>query len=260
MSTALPKWEALHTIAANVFGVSIDGGANKYIPADDYFWSSVASGGLSSHILAEFAFLLTSAPNAVASTTVTINPATGVLTITWGSGSHSLTWANTTTRDRCGATGNFGAATSLVMPGQVEGMWLPNVPGDHDGSVTALGTPESDRKVTVSRSGAVYATSSAERRRIKFNFGGLSKAKVWTADESRTNESLETLWRDALNYRAGVFRHHPNRDVDVTYTTWQSLMTEGLKPSRFRGKYDAVWNSGPIDAMQYVHVAKGGGF
>jgi hypothetical protein len=242
-----------------VFGVSVDGGANKYVAADDYFWHSQADEGPQS-LRAAFQTLLTNAPNAVASTTVTIDDATGIMTITWGSGSHSLAWANTTVRNRCGATADFGAATTLVMPGQVKGLWLPNVLGSNNGTVTGPGLPESDRKVTLSRSGAVWATSNSERRRVKFQFRGLSKAKMCTADETTTNSSLETFWRDSLNYRAGVFRHHPDRTVDNVYTTWASLMTTGLRPTRLKGAYDSVWDSGELEAIQYVHVERGGGF
>jgi len=259
MSTALPKWEALHTIGAGIFGVSVDGGSLKYLAANDYYWHTAAEGG-GAVLLATFATLLATAPNAVAATTVAIDDATGVMTITWGSGSHSLTWANAATRGRCGAAADFAAAAALVMPGQVKGLWLPNAPGENDGSVASVGLPESDRRVTVSRSGAVFPTSSCERRRARFAFGGLTKAKTLTADETRANESLETFWRDALNFRGGIFRHHPDRAVDGVFTTLQSLLTEGLKPTRRRNSYDAVWNSGPIDAMRYVHVAPGGGF
>lgn len=261
MSTALPKWEALHTIAANSIGVGVDGGAFKYIPAGDYYWESLADGGALSSLRQAFQDLLGNAPNAVAATTVALSDTFGILTVTWGSGAHSLQFANTTSRDRFGSVGDIAAWSGAHTFGyQVKGLWLPNVPGFNNGSVNGPGLPEGDRKVTISRSGAVYATSNSERRPARWQFKGLTKAKMLTAEESFTNESLETFWRDALNHSAGIFRHYPDRSSDVLYTTWQSTMTTGLRPGRLKGAYDAVWDSGEMAAMQYVHVATGGGF
>lgn len=257
MSTALPKWESLHTIAANAFAVSVDGAANIFLPAGDYYWESVADGGSVSLRSA----LQTLLAAVVASTTVTINDTTGRILITWGSGIHSLDLQNTATRTRMGAAAtSMGLGSGLLSTYQVKGLWLPNVPGFNNGSVNGPGLPESDRKVTISQSGAVYATSNSERRPARWQFKGLTKAKMLTADETLVNESLETLWRDGLNHSAGIFRHYPDRSVDGTYTTWQSTMTTGLRPTRLKGAYDAVWDSGEMAAMSYVHVATGGGF
>lgn len=258
MATSLPKWSALHTIGSNSFGFGVDGGGLSYVAAGDYFWETAADGGPVTTLRAAIQAILSAA---VASTTVSINDSTGVLQVVWGSGSHSLQFNSSASAARCGSSStNLSAATQHVMSGQVKGIWLPNVPGSNNGSVAGTGLPESDRKVTLSRSGAAWATSNTERRRAKFQFRGLTKAKMLTADETTTNSSLETFWRDALNYRAGIFRHHPDRTVSGTYTTWQSLLTSGLKPTRMKGAYDAVWDSGEVEAIQYVHVATGGGF
>jgi hypothetical protein len=263
MPTALPKLEGLHTIGVNAIGVNVNNAGLKFIQAGDYYWKSApAQGGTGLSLLEAFQTLLTLPPGAVPNTTVTLNAATGKLMIQWGGGTvaTSLAWANNLSRDRFGATANLPQASSITLTRQVRGLWLPNVVGSFTGSAASIGLPESDRKVTIARSGAVCATSSVERVRTAFRWRGLIKAKMTTADEVTGNESLETFWRDVLNFRGGIFRYHPDRTSDTSFTTWQCVLEAGLKPTRFKQQLDAVWDSGDIPAIRYVFAGAGGGF
>jgi hypothetical protein len=259
MGTQLPKLEALHTIGASLFGVNVDSAGLKYISAGDYYWSSTADGG-SASLVSALQTLLTSGLGSVASTTVALDDSTGKITITWGSGSHTIAFTSMAQARMGSADASKGSASSHTLDYQVQGLWLPNVmPSGQDGSVASVWRPVSDRRVTKSRSGAVWATANTTRYETTFEYRGVTKAKTWEADESTVNESFESFWEDALNVRAGIFRHHADRTVDGTYVTCQSLIQEWAETERFRGKYDAVWAL-KIPSAKYVHVATGGGF
>jgi hypothetical protein len=262
MPTQLPRLEGLHTIGTNAIGVNVNNTGPKFLLAADYYWKSTpALGGMGLSLVAAFQTLLTIAPGAVPGTTVTLSPTTGRITIQWGGNVPvALAWANNQSRDRFGAMADVPPALSTTLGRQVKGLWLPNVVGTYTGSGASIGLPESDRKVTISRSGAVCATSSVERLRTAFRWRGLTKAKMLTADEQQGNESLETFWRECLNFRGGIFRYYGDRTSDASFTTWQCVLEQGLKPTRYKQQFDAVWDSGDIPAIGYVYAGAGGGF
>ena len=255
MAITLPKIEALHTVAASSFGGAVDGGGNTFIAANDYYWSSVASGG-SVSLLSAWQTLLAAV---IGGTTVTLDDATGQITVTWGSGTHTFTWANTTARDRFGWTGNLSpAGASFVGQKQAKGVWLPNMPPtDLRSSVATQGARVSDKRVTRAPSGAVWTTRWNEWYEQTLRFVALTKAKTWAGDESLGNESAEQFWADCL-VKGTPIRYHKDRAVDGTHFSYDSLLTS-FEPTVRRRGWEGAWDW-EIPCTSYVHVATGGGF
>ena len=249
----LPKLEALQTWAANACGASVDGGGTTYVAAADYYWSSTADGG-SASLLSAFQTLLAAV---VASTTVTLNDATGKVTITWGSGSHTLAWASTTVRDRFGFADDLASSTGETGTKQVEGLWLPNMPASFvRGSWASAGMRRTDRRIVRNSAGVIYKRRHNSVVDNTLRFGALTAAKCWVAEEDTANESAEQFWLDALDVGA-PFRYHRDRATDGTYVTYHDLLEE-FAPVRRKGNVDASWDW-EIPVGQYVHAATGGG-
>jgi hypothetical protein len=250
-----PKIEAHIEVAANSVGFAVDAGAQAYIAAGIYSWESVGPTAAAS-LRAALQTLLAAA---VASSTVTIADATGLLTITFGSGTHSLTFANTATRDLLGFTSNIpgGGGTAAAATGtrQVKGMWLPPV-GAHGqlASYLSVGRRKSDRIVTAARSGAVYTSVANEYREQRLIFKGLTKAKRFVADEATVNESFEQLWLDYLKTGAG-FRYYLDRTDDTSYQAEDGdrdyVLMAAPNDSRIGAGSDVLWTT-ELELLEYV--------
>ena len=248
------KLEALHTVPASSWGVSIDGGATVYVSSGDCYMSSAAPGGTES-LMTKLATLLSAT---VASTTVTGVVTSGILRtrITWGSGSHSLTWVSTTLRDRLGFTGNLSSAATHNASNQPMGVWLPI--GDPSGllsSYGSLGSRESDKVTHVARSGKVWSTGYNKRTKQRLTWNGQTAAKMWKESENAaTNESAERLYEDflasgkALRWYQGTGTTGyqtalgENRDYYVT--------NPNFEPERMF-RHDAAWRW-TLDLVAYV--------
>jgi len=264
-SVTLGKFEALHTVAASTWGFTVDGdafntnGTTTYIDAGDYFWATTAQGG-SVSLLSN---LQTKLAAIVANTTVSISASTGLLTITWGSGTRKL-HPNAAAQTRFGLASAYAAAATAVGTAHVKGLYLPNVqPSDLSASLLATGGRRSDRVITIAKSGAVWGTTYNKTYENLFAFRGLVKRKVWTADEATTNESLETFWSDCLSVGCTLRWH---RDAtSSSYTEWKDVLREGLGqtvatgPRRMVVGWDGLWDF-ELPCVSYVHVATGGGF
>lgn len=258
----LPRWECLQTFAASTFGGQIDGGAAVYIAAGDYYWRTGVSESVNVSLRAAFQTLLAAT---VGGTTVTLDvstssPPTGKLTIEWGSGSHTFTWASTAIRDRCGFAGNLASSSGETGTLQVQGLWLPNVqPSGLEASVATNGYRDSDRRICESRSGAITKVMHNERTRNTLRFDGLTKAKTWTANEAITNESAESFWAFGMGGTiCAPFRYHADRSTDGTYLTYHDLIRKGFRPTPRKANYDGSW-IWEVPVGKYVHLATGGG-
>lgn len=260
MSTQLPKFESMQTIGSSSFGVNVDGLGWKYINAGDYIWETVGY-AYATRLRSTFENLLkATGPGSVANTVVTIDDSTGKLTITWGSGTHSIDFSSVAQSRIGAASSSYGIpAASWTGEYAVKGRWSPNVmPSGLSGSFAGVFARESDRRVAIARSGAVWARKSTTRRPTTFRFRGVTVAKVWTANESTVNESFETFLTDGLLARSGAFAYFPDRTNDNDYDVACFLGVD-LKAQRDNARIDALWNFA-FDAIEYQHVAAGGGW
>ena len=155
------------------------------------------------------------------------------LTLTAGATSWSLTWTDTELRDALGYTGsipNTNANIAVVGTNQHEGIWLP------DGVWSALnggggnwaGVDELDLRAQESPAGDVFSLAGQMKTVLdQISWTGLSRAKVWLANESTTNESLQKFYRDAIAARApwaltscGPIRWYPDAG-DTDYAEYK---------------------------------------
>jgi hypothetical protein len=246
MSLALPKIESRYTVAANTDGVAIDGGAAAYVAAGDYYLSSPAPGG-SVGLLAAFEAVLAAA---VPQTEVRLDSTTGLVKITWGSGTHTIAWSSASFRDLLGFAGDLTpAAASFEATAQARRLWLPaQAASGLEGSYASMGRLKSDRITIVARDGTPYQRSGGNVWRVeKMTFRGLPRAKVHEADETTANQSFESFLQDGL-LADGQMRVYRDRTDDASYLAGARprdyVLGEGweLTPSRTVGNVDATWD------------------
>ena len=234
------KLEARQTASAS-WTVTVDAGSPAALTAGDCYVGSGYSSGAS--LIANLQAVLAAA---VASTTVTLSATTGKITITWGSGSHAMTWGSSVLRNRLGFTGSLASATSHTSQGQAQYLWIPGVnPGGMLSPITQLGVIETDRRLGLARSGAVCVTQFNARRRQRWSFAGLLPAKTWEPSESTTNESAESFWTDAVQGGAAI-RYYTDKTSASSYLIGSTAMdyqatADAFAPVRLRGDFDGLW-------------------
>lgn len=254
----LPRYELMFSPAASSWGLKIDAGAFVYLAEEDFFWSSIATGGTAS-LRAALQTLLGS----IGGTTVTINATTGIMTITWGAGSHTLTFSGTLA-DRCGfATSVVGPSTVLTGTRQVQGLWLPNVmPGELKAPLAGRGSRTRSRKITRSRGGQVWTRTHGDSMGdAHWRFRGLSAAKTWKESEARRNESFESFWElEASGSAKGAIRYYRDASDATSYLTatyseardfvLADPIASDFAPTPVQASYDGVWDLA-IDAHEF---------
>lgn len=248
-----PRLEALVTAPAITWGGQIDAIGDLFLTAQDYYAESAAPSG--GDLLADWQADLASQ---VGSTTVALDSATGIITLTFGSGTHTYTFADTGFRDLLGFTGNLTpAAASFVAPNQMASIWLPNVEtSGQPGSVNSLGIRDSDGVVQRAKSGKVWGTTSNDYTTTRFEYEALTKAKTFKEDESTVNESFERFWESYIK-KFTAFRYYKDRTSATSYLTPGSsnrdyvLSEKDFKPTRVRRNNDVAWRL-MFDAMLVV--------
>jgi len=245
------KFEGRWTVAANTHGFKIDGGGLVYLPAGDYYWGSgVDSGASLASAIAAFI------SGTVGSTTVVVDDSTGVITIHFGSGSHTLTEWTTTFRNICGINADCTpGAHTWTGNKQVKYLWLPDHgPKDFEGPAAGLGKRVFDRKETLARNGAQWDRTGADWYERSYSFRALSAAKVWEGSETAGNESFESFIDDC--FISGPVRHYTDRTDDNSYlvgSTAREYVLADFKeynPKR-ASKVDNLWDL-TFAARQYI--------
>ncbi len=242
-SATLSRLEALwKSILANTYGGKVDAGANRYLAAGDKYLSSAAPSGAG--VLAEWQALLVLD---VAATTVALQT-DGTIKITWGSGSHSYTWASTAFRNALGFTADLGAATSHTSTKRATCLWLPNnyLSGQR-GSINSLGAREEDTIVTRAQAGGIWRTNYNRYTAQRFEWQSIAKALVWTEEETAPlNGSFESFWTNWLSPE-GTFRHYTDATSATSYLTPIAAASRDYvfdhweDPERVRANSDALW-------------------
>lgn len=243
---ALHKLETLLAVTASTYGWQVDGGTVRYLTAGNYLWHGANGMAAATTLAAHFQ---TQLRVDVANTTVAISDTTGKMTITWGSGSHALTWSNTTWRGICGFAGNLASSTGETGTLQCQYLWYPNVQaGALYSSTHGRGRRSSDLKLIRAKSGKVWARGSGNLpTEGKWRFYGLSRAKTWRESESTTNESAESFWQQCLAL-GRPFRFYTDATDDSTGTTPRDAVYRDyyanvpeFAPTEVRSNTDVSW-------------------
>lgn len=244
------KLESLLTIPSGGYDFSLDdatgGPYTVSLTADNtYYWS--AAGNDTVDLPARLKERMDAA--SVGNTyTVTISAGeggTGKLTIAVDSGTFDLTWTDTELRDLCGFDANISAAASSTGADQVHGLWLPDCPPMTPFSVSDEGWDESDAITTMAPTGQLCSTVYNTRVATSLEWRMVAKARARTADESTTNESFQTFYKQSLwglkewASAGGPINYHPDADVDGTFTNYGVVLDKEFKPPQVTAGFDS---------------------
>lgn len=221
------------------------------VPAGDYYLSTGDT--IADDLPQEFADQLTANASLSGTYTVTISAAesgTGLVTIAaTGITSFTLTWTSTDLRDVLGFAGTLTpSAASFVGTKHARSLWLPNCPYstlNHD----EAGWVESDFRAQETMSGNAFLFAGERRTVNSIMWPAITRAKVWTANETTTNESLQTFWLDVILGEAtwsktagGPIRWHArSASNDSTYHTYHATTWSEFKPDVVREGWTSLW-------------------
>lgn len=242
MATTWDKWEGRWTVPADTHGMTIDA-TSKYVAAGDYYWGSGCDGGSS---LASA--IATAISLVVGSTTCTVDDSTGLLTIHFGSGNHTITWLSTTLRNMCGFASNCTPADhTFTGTKQVQRLWLPNLPAaDYEGAIGSMGKRIYDRRITPCRNGAQWSRLGSDWYERNYSYRAIAVEKIWEGSESVVNESFESFLEDC--FLSNPARHYTDRTDDTSYLVNGSTAREyvlgefGEYNPRRTSKVDDLWD------------------
>ena len=236
------KLEARITVPTGGWDTTV-GGATKTIPAGTYYMSSPGSGARS--FLAEVAFQF-----GASSVAASLGEAgTGLVTIQFA-GATAITWIDAEVQDLLGFADDLAAATSHVSTQSAKAVWLPDVEWNALNSSSGhwRGFDESDMRTASNPAGYVWAVMGQMRVSLDdLVWHGLKQSKVWIANETVVNQSLQRFWREGIWGTAswatagGPFRFHPDAAQDTEFGTYKPLDTTTFRPEQFVRDYAGIW-------------------
>ena len=266
----LPRFEAHVDLnfADSDWGVKVDSGSFASFAQDSYFLSSKFVTGSTNSLIGELVALLSAV---VANTTITQDPLTGIITIHWGSGSHTLTFASSVAAAAFGfdSAGPSSSGATIKSDRCPSSCWLPNRPcGANLGPVASLGGRDVSMVETLAQSGQPYRTTYGLFTRQRFVFEFVTAAKVWKLYQG-TYCSFEQFWESYLAGGDGVFRYYPDAAGDETnpvnysvggvaldYVFWGGVFDEHSesmhRAATSPGPRDTNWSFN-FDAKLFVH-------
>ncbi len=226
-------------------------GGTATIPAGNYYLSSGDT--LADDLLQEWADQINGLAGTSGTYSVSIGAGengTGKVTISaTGITSFSVTWTSTVLRDLLGWTGTISGSLSYTAPEQAESLWLPDCAFKNlNGGSTWDGWIESNLRAHESPAGHVAALSGQRKKVSALEWQAISRAKVWTVNETTTNASLEKFYTDVVLAEAswagragGPIRWYPDAATDSTYTTYSTPTWNMFKPAHLREGWTGRW-------------------
>lgn len=259
MATTFGKLEGRITIPTGGWSISIaetgGGGATasaSFTAGDTYYLSSIDSE--SNDFPADLAAKLTaSAGNATYACSIAAGEnGTGKVTITASGGSVTsiaITWTSSAMKDLLGFTGTQSGSLSYTGANQARSLWLPNGPFQAlNGGGSWAGWIESDLRAQESPAGHCFALTGQRKKASSISWVGISRAKIWTANESTTNESLEKFYTDVVlaeaawsGRAAGPIRWYSDAATDSTYVTYSVPTWNVYRPDQLREQWTGQW-------------------
>ncbi len=216
---------AIHIPAAGWTFSLTDGsvtGQTVTIPGDGYRFLS-NSGDLTDGLLLEMEQQMESYGD---SYTFALSDTTGKVTVS-NTNAFSITWTSTDLRDVLGFTGNLSSATSHESDDQCRALWLPDRPSTRRNSGSWAGDHVADYSTSTAPDGSLYALMGPRRTELTLVWQGVTRAKVWTDNESTTNESferflLDCIWGEAgFGEPGGPVNFHPDETDDNSFNGYR---------------------------------------
>lgn len=259
MAVTFGKLEGRITIPTGGWSVSIaetgGGGATasaSFTAGDTYYLSSTDSEA--NDLLADLAAKLTaSAGNATYTCSIAAGESgTGKVTITASGGSVTaiaITWTSADLKALLGFTGTQSGALTYESAGSARSLWLPNGPYQAlNGGGTWAGWIESDLRAQESPAGHCFALTGQRKKASVLSWVGISRARMWTANETTTNQSLEKFYTDVVlaeaswsGRAAGPIRWYSDAADDATYVTYSTPTWNIFRPDQLREQWTGQW-------------------
>lgn len=158
----------------------------------------------------------------VASSTVVYSATTGLITITFGSGTHTITWTDAALKTLLGFDGvNTGAAAaSFAAVMEPQYVWSPNVAiADAPVSVGRLLQPVSSTVVHCSRDGTLSSVRGNTRYAGTLEYQLIDGARVLVPSTGSVNKEFESFFEDVIAAGERI-RILPNRSTYAASTDY----------------------------------------
>lgn len=229
--------------------------ASLSVPAGEYYHSS--PGSAAAGLVATVQALIdASALNATYTVAIAAGEGgTGRYTISCTGGSvtsFDFTWDDTELRDLLGYTGSESAGTSITGTSQAQALWIPGYASNSLNGLPVAGSEwrgwwETDTHEGESPRGDYFGVSGERKRVNQVVWPAESRAKVWAANESLANESLEQwlidgIWGDAAWATVGgPARIYGDAADDTVYGTYYVANMKNWRPEQVREAWVGLW-------------------
>lgn len=228
------------------------GGAQTFtVAAGDYYHSS---GDTGTDLETTFEVALETASSNGYSYTVT--PAMGesgtgktLVGRASGSGNIAIVWTSTDLRDVLGfSQGDVSGAGSYTSADSGRSVWLPDGPGRALNGSSSAGRMVGAYQAQESAAGHYNALMGPRKRVNAVDWTGVSRSRMWKANEAVVNQSLEQFIIDVIYGEAnwstrpgGPFRWYPDADTDASYFTYSGGFS-GPEFEQLQAQYTGQWN------------------
>ena len=222
------------------------GGNTATITAGTYYLSTAGSGSRS--FLDEVALQFGTASTFTCTCTASVGESgTGIVTITFSSAA-AITWVSTDLRDLLGFAGNSASATSHVGTLSARGVWLPTTCyWTLNGGGDWRGIRRADIRQSGNAGGHVWTHKGEDRVELELRWSAIKRERVWVANETTENQSLERFWLDGIwgdagwGTPGGPVRWYPDADVLPTHGTYYVTNPSVFSPEQAVESFVGTW-------------------
>jgi len=210
------------TIGSNNDDLTVDTTA-KALTAGDYYpfqYSGESDDQLIEHLQDKI-------DDVVASSTVAYDDSSGKITITWGSGSHTLTWDNTDLRDALGFTTNLSGAGPFVADNEPQHIWRPDRGlASYPNQLNNVWEPVSTTVAGRSKDGTTYSVAGNLLYRADLAYQMLDDAVVITPSSAGSSTDFQA-WFERVPHEGQPLRFYPDRTLNASTSYVTALFAEG---------------------------------
>jgi len=250
------QWLGRFSIDSSLDNFSVDATAKTVTQGKYYItgYTAESTSQLCEHLTTQIAAV-------VASSTVVYSASTGKVTITFGSGTHTITWTDSALGTLLGFTGDCTpGAASFVATNEAKYCWRPERPmSQHSVGITNFWEPESTTIVGRSKSGAVYSVLGNDLYRCDVGYTMLADTRVITPATGSVNRELQQYFVDVI-HRGELIRIYQDRTLAASTSFVTAVVSQGDgKPigrwadfaQRHLSNYNGLWDV-RIPLVKYV--------
>jgi hypothetical protein len=248
--TTYQQWFGRFAVGASNDSFSVDATA-KTLTAGNYYITGYTAESASQ--LCEHMTTLVAA--VVASSTVAYNATTGFIKITFGSGSHKITFTDTALKTLLG----FGAvdttttaAASFTATREPQYVWRPNRgTSSHPVQLNQFWAPRSTTIVGRSKDGTTYGVRGNLLYDAEVSYTMLEESRVIVPSTGSVNKELQTFYEDVVHAGQPI-RIYPDRTLAASTSYVTALVSPGKEDeavpawgdfaTRHVANYNGLWD------------------